>query len=1223
MGRGSILDNNIFGFVPYDDGWGDESFQDENYYGEEGYEPSYFQSPSYGEHANVSTRPYPPPDMYPMAEPPHVQMGRGRYGSVPIDYPQSFQEGGLASLPGGGLDFSSLTSIDFGGIPDLSGLSDADLSELQAAYSQSQLPFGAPSSYAPWLDTLDASAWGANQQPEVPDPFGTPEISPVYPMDEPVEFQDPALIEYAEAADLPYQSVSPEGLDYGTSLSPSGGHHPFFGAPGQGGLADLGNSPEFDLSNSLGTGDPNLPFGEVGVEPPLISAPPPSPVDQSQLPLGAPPSYDIPGIDQIQRRLAEIEDENERESLLGDHYNPYIGDDSFLFGSGQSDTENDFNLFESERLGPSEYREIGWGRFPDAGERIYPDWMNGDTDALGGIWDPEGLIASQLDSGRLRFPGMAERAEQQRTGLGGDALEVLSRGNEPDFFLGGDYSTGIGNEADPVGAGSTGTGNEDDIFESPTETPFLETPGDGQDRDEPGGIENPLPAESGQTGVETGSDQTVVETGSDQTGGDEDDIYSDVGLRFRPGYELSDEQERILDRAITFQVHSTNLEAGLTDAISELFLNAEGERGFYQLGDITEPQMDDVDKVNIFYAGIPDLIADLRSRLSEITEEMDGSELHQGSPDGNEVSLWTYFYDEFPSLSDDQFGPVGYWNNAFSDTVHLLLALEWMSGDPDDAFSADDEAAHRDAQDEDETAVFQFGLATDNNVAELRSRHLTQYQSDLLDLLEVERAQVLVGIMDAARKPQERGYRPNTFPESEAEARNISNNEYNIDHYNSWLSRINAERSRGTRTEYSDGTVVYDEVALPPLDFSDPLTGITTITSDEVREAGYELPGEDVDFIYTEGRDSGYGADGSLIRELIHGGDGPDEDPGQYSLYYYDNEIENMLDDTEEGSSPNEELDPRNSNLGSNLEAANAAVDLAQQDLDYYLGLEADGTLFGGHNLTTEFKNAFMQDIRNRLQDLINRRDEIQAELNEEEGISGTEPGGGSEGGLVKLFANGDLVEGGLGGLRDNGGPLPLGNQQIPGGMPLPPDLDIEMLQQVLGGGLGMESPVGGDMMTGGEHTDQELLSVTQEAEAALNGTHPNPEEAIANFVEIFGEPALMALQSGIEELPDGLEDFQASIAQAGFGEPGNAGSILDGMSGDGMSDSVPGHIDGREEVKLSSGEFVVPADVVSHIGNGDTNSGADRLATLVDEIRIARGSSAGMPTQIDFESIS
>lgn len=58
---------------------------------------------------------------------------------------------------------------------------------------------------------------------------------------------------------------------------------------------------------------------------------------------------------------------------------------------------------------------------------------------------------------------------------------------------------------------------------------------------------------------------------------------------------------------------------------------------------------------------------------------------------------------------------------------------------------------------------------------------------------------------------------------------------------------------------------------------------------------------------------------------------------------------------------------------------------------------------------------------------------------------------------------------------------------------------------------------------------------------------------------------------------------------------------------GDGMSDSIPATINGKQEARLADGEFVVPADVVSHLGNGSSKAGAKRLYSMMDKVRSAR----------------
>lgn len=57
----------------------------------------------------------------------------------------------------------------------------------------------------------------------------------------------------------------------------------------------------------------------------------------------------------------------------------------------------------------------------------------------------------------------------------------------------------------------------------------------------------------------------------------------------------------------------------------------------------------------------------------------------------------------------------------------------------------------------------------------------------------------------------------------------------------------------------------------------------------------------------------------------------------------------------------------------------------------------------------------------------------------------------------------------------------------------------------------------------------------------------------------------------------------------------------------DGMADKIPSTIDGNQKAALSHGEFVIPADVVSHLGNGNSDAGAEKLYQMMARIRKAR----------------
>jgi hypothetical protein len=95
-------------------------------------------------------------------------------------------------------------------------------------------------------------------------------------------------------------------------------------------------------------------------------------------------------------------------------------------------------------------------------------------------------------------------------------------------------------------------------------------------------------------------------------------------------------------------------------------------------------------------------------------------------------------------------------------------------------------------------------------------------------------------------------------------------------------------------------------------------------------------------------------------------------------------------------------------------------------------------------------------------------------------------------------------------------------------------------------------------------------------------------------FSDVTYEPVVKAAQGGLMSLPQ---------AQ---------GYYLGGPT-DGMADRVPARIDGAQEAALSDGEFVLPADIVSHLGNGNSQAGAQVLYDMMERVRKAR---TGRPEQ-------
>ena len=86
-----------------------------------------------------------------------------------------------------------------------------------------------------------------------------------------------------------------------------------------------------------------------------------------------------------------------------------------------------------------------------------------------------------------------------------------------------------------------------------------------------------------------------------------------------------------------------------------------------------------------------------------------------------------------------------------------------------------------------------------------------------------------------------------------------------------------------------------------------------------------------------------------------------------------------------------------------------------------------------------------------------------------------------------------------------------------------------------------------------------------------------------------------------------------AAFAQGGYnlGDYSDGGRLLKGP-GDGVSDSIPASIADKRPARLADGEFVVPARIVSELGNGSTDAGARKLYAMMDRIQNARQKSVG-----------
>lgn len=80
-------------------------------------------------------------------------------------------------------------------------------------------------------------------------------------------------------------------------------------------------------------------------------------------------------------------------------------------------------------------------------------------------------------------------------------------------------------------------------------------------------------------------------------------------------------------------------------------------------------------------------------------------------------------------------------------------------------------------------------------------------------------------------------------------------------------------------------------------------------------------------------------------------------------------------------------------------------------------------------------------------------------------------------------------------------------------------------------------------------------------------------------------------------------------------------GNILRGQ-GDGMSDEIEASIGGEQDVLLSDGEYVIPADAVAMLGNGSTDAGANRLDEMIARLRMKKYGRDKQPPEMKAESV-
>jgi hypothetical protein len=203
-------------------------------------------------------------------------------------------------------------------------------------------------------------------------------------------------------------------------------------------------------------------------------------------------------------------------------------------------------------------------------------------------------------------------------------------------------------------------------------------------------------------------------------------------------------------------------------------------------------------------------------------------------------------------------------------------------------------------------------------------------------------------------------------------------------------------------------------------------------------------------------------------------------------------------------------------------------------------------------------------------------------------GTSGTAPTAYANGGMLSRYVRPSMM--GMETRLAAGGLADLAEADMPetSGSEMPEDMPMESIEE----SSKSASP-----------NDKEII--VQAVKAIKSGTPDDSNKvALADFVQRFGEDALM--------------DLVDSVQRGDFEDIANMNEGMIRGPGDAMDDLVPAKNTGNgEDILLSGEEFIVPGDVVSGLGNGSSDAGADELYKMMNRVRVARTGTTEQPPQI------
>jgi len=167
------------------------------------------------------------------------------------------------------------------------------------------------------------------------------------------------------------------------------------------------------------------------------------------------------------------------------------------------------------------------------------------------------------------------------------------------------------------------------------------------------------------------------------------------------------------------------------------------------------------------------------------------------------------------------------------------------------------------------------------------------------------------------------------------------------------------------------------------------------------------------------------------------------------------------------------------------------------------------------------------------------------------------------------------------------------------------------------------QSVMGQPLPTAAKSTQKYIFNPTTKS-YVLNPNYVDPNAPVAKTdttasqtqtktLDPFSQGSTAKAAGGVAHMALGGIGALAAGGQAGYNLGGysDGGRLLRGP-GDGVSDSIPATIGDKQPARLADGEFVVPARIVSELGNGSTEAGARKLYAMMDRVQRARGKTTG-----------